>query len=324
MKIITKVLLLTVLGVLLMGCGESGKKAAQTNGQKIELTPVQVYEPVRAEEGMKEGQELSGLVFYIKAPWLEKGVELRYPEVIQSSMGFHFVDNYSSSIKQLSPFTPFPLWHAGQRPGQVVYTYTSAEGLTFSGSATPGKSEVLLEYTVVNNSGQDLDFVEINPCFNFRGCPQFNASWDLNNLFAYFDGKLQTMANTTPTPEQVGRQPWLVYYTPVGLGTLELPRDNGLWWRVDQVAEQNIMAAQSRDGEYLVGYAWRSTPRVLMSNCGYPCLHSGPGPRMNLKNGQTHTWVGKVYLIKNDKRELMRRYRQDQHCWSDNKNAPLR
>ncbi len=317
-------LLFAMLILAAAGCEQTSQRTDTMNTQNIELTPVQVYEPIRPQPGMNEGQELSGLVFNIHAPWMENTIELRYPEVIHSSMGFHFLDNYASSLTPLSPFDPFPLWYKGDKPGQIRYTYTSTEGLSFTAIATPGATEVELEYIVENNSSENLDFIEINPCFNFRHCPQFNASWDITHLYAYFDGELQAMSKTTPTPEQVGRNPWLVFYTPVGLGMMDLPRDNGLWWRVDQIAEQNIMAAESKDGKYLIGYAWKSTPRVLMSNCGYPCLHSGPGPKMNLKIGEKHKWEGKIYLIENSLNELMKRYRQDQHHWSDNKKAPLR
>lgn len=81
------------------------------------------------------------------------------------------------------------------------------------------------------------------------------------------------------------------------------------------------MAAATIDGQYLVGYTWSEPGQTLMSNCGYPCIHTGPGAAVDLAPGQTHRWQGRIYFIENDMNELLRRYQRDQAAWRQQRGA---
>jgi hypothetical protein len=95
-----------------------------------------------------------------------------------------------------------------------------------------------------------------------------------------------------------------------------MPADSPTWTLIDDVSDENLMAILSNDGQYLVGYAWDRMPQTHMSNCRYPCLHTGPGAVEILEPGQTHTWQGKIYFIEgSDKDQLLLQYRKDQEYW---------
>lgn len=307
-------LLVPILIFLLAGCNECFQKTPEFGS--IELKPVNVKHPVKRAEGMKEGQELSGLVVLMKNDEMQGYAELRLPEVMHSSIGFHFLDNYSKSIQPLNELDKFPQWKTDSKTRAVYYDCRLPEGLVFGAKLTPSKNEIDIEFYVENNTGQDLDFVEVNPCFNFRKSPDFNDSWNLNKLYAYYNGQFQPMINTTPTEQQMGRKPWLLFITKGNENKRDLPRDSGTWWRVDQAAEENLLAVKSRDGQMMIGYAWREIPEYMMSNCGYPCLHSGPNFIYDLEDGYKYTYRGKIYFHDNDINSLVKRYLADRTIWN--------
>ena len=268
------------------------------------------------KSGMPDGHDLSRIALYMQAPWMKGPIELRFPEYLQSSMGFHFLDHHIETIVPLSELHPFPTWKR-EASGAVYYSFETEEGLLFSGRAEPGDDEVTLSFMVTNNTGKDLEQVDGNMCLHMGGSPEFNQPFNLDTLFAVFEDKLRPLSATTPTPEEVGRQPWLILVTTYGESLFQGPKDTGTtWWRTDQIAQENLMATVSRDGKHLLGYTWDRMPLNLMSNCGNPCLHTGPGAVPALKSGQTHTWNGKIYFLANNPDKLIDRYQHDQAIWA--------
>ncbi len=290
---------------------EDGNVAPQS---LVELTPIAAMFRRRNEPGLQPGQDLFRLGIRVRAPWMTEGVELRFPEVLQSSLGMHVLDHFSPNHQPVSELDPLPEWQV-ETNGGLSYTYTTREGLEFSARATPSSDEVSLEFTVVNHSTQTLGFVEQNCCLNLGASPEFNSPGNLERLLAVYGGKLQNLSGTTPTPETMGRTPWMLFLTHSGKDVFEGPAVSPTWWRVDQVADENLMAAESIDGKYLIGYAWDVEGLHMMTNGGNPCLHTGPGRSPALDPGQSHTWRGKLYLLSNDPDALLSRYHGDKATW---------
>jgi len=309
--------------------GPRGRTAAQTGGvphqasgahqqsaqeQRIELAPVSRTIRARSPD-LHEGADLSRLSCRACASWMTDFVELRFPEVLKSSIGFHYLDHYRTTIPPLSELAPLPEWQHDEETRRVSYDCITREGLAFGAAAAPTDDEILLEFYVRNETGRTLDFVEFNPCLNLAESPEFSARNDLTRLFAVFDGQFQGLSNTTPTPEQMGRGPWIILLTQTGVRTFQGPKVTSTWWRVDQVADENLMAASSADGKHLIGYTWNGKGQVLMTNAGYPCLHAGPGPSPRLEPGVSYEWRGKIYLMPYDPDALLARYKADQKRW---------
>lgn len=282
---------------------------------QIQLTPLVVTQPVKRQPGMVEGQDLSRIAFHIRTSWTTGPIELRFPEVIRSSMGFHFLDNFSTTISPLNEWESFPQWQTNTDSGGLHYEFKTPEGLRFRGKATQVGDEVHLEFTVVNETGKTMDRVEANCCLDFNDCPELNAKQQPEIIFAVLDGKWDSFDHATPTAKEIGRKPWFLSLRAEAAKTTSLPRVSPTWWMTDQHHTENLMGAVTRDRRHLVGYTWSVEPVGLMSNCGNPCLHTGMGESPEIAPGKSFTWWGKIYFLKNDLGELLKRYRADQARW---------
>jgi beta-ureidopropionase len=265
----------------------------------------------------RPGTDLLRLAVMMRAPWMEGWIELRMPEVLQSNLGMHFIDHHMPGMAPITPVEAMPEWTLNERTGAISYAWTTGEGMHFSASARPYRDRVYLTATVRNDTGSPLAYVDFNPCFNFGTAPELDYQWDLTKLFAVIGGKWQPLSNTTPTPEDKGRKPWVTMETLAHKGEWQGERDTGnTWWLLDQVADHNLLATVSPDGKHLVAYSWDAEPAMLMSNCGNPCFHTGPAPKAGLDAGASHTWRGIVYFVENDPEALIERYKQDRATWN--------
>ncbi|MCA9440714.1 MAG: carbon-nitrogen hydrolase family protein, partial [Candidatus Omnitrophica bacterium] len=211
--------------------------------QMIELTPDVFDPPLERKKGMKPGTDLYHLAFRAKAGWMEKGVLVRLPEIFQTNLGWHFIDHYQDHIWPMNEPDPFPQWEKNATTGEVSYELPLPEGITFGARAVPDREYVELEMWVTNRTDETLEFAYGNPCLNFGTCPSLNERFNLKNLYAYYDGKFQSFENTTPTPEEVGRDPWILFLTEQGVKDFKGEKISPTWYRVDQVAEMNLMGA---------------------------------------------------------------------------------
>jgi hypothetical protein len=314
---IMKSLLMFSTCVLVPLALSQAQPATSTASRDIKLIPLHVAKPVHRQAGMREGQDLSRIAFQVQTPWLSGPFELRFPEVIRSSMGYHFLDNYSSSIQPISEWTSFPQWQTDPVTGALQYEFKTPEGLRFRGSATPAVEEIRLEFTVVNETTQTVDRVEANCCLAFNDCPELGAKWQPENIYAVLDGNWQSFASVTPTAAEIGRHPWFLSLRAEALKSTLLPKVSPTWWMIDQHHTENLMGTVTRDGRHLIGYTWSVEPIGLMSNGGNPCLHTGMGDSPAIPPGKSYTWLGKIYLLPNDPPELLKRYRADQARWRD-------
>ncbi len=285
---------------------------ARMESERVAIWPVDISQAPERAEGMADGQDLARLAVNIAAPGMQGSLQLRLPEVLRSSMGMHFIDHYIASLPPISSVKRLPTWSQDRRTGALRYTLTLPEGVVLQATVTPGVDHVLLQLKVQNRTGQTLRWIEANPCFDLGGSPEFGRPWDLTRLFADWNGALRTMDQTTPTPEQMGRDPWLLFLSAKHAQEWRGGSTSPTWWLVDQRLDTNLMAARSADGELMVGYAWEGeTPLHLMSNCGNPCLHTGPAVLPELKPGASHTWRGHIWFTRSGPEALRALYQRD-------------
>jgi predicted amidohydrolase len=281
----------------------------------IRIEPVSVDKPAERRKGTREGMPLYRLAFDFSQTWMDGTAQLRMPETLRSSKGMHFIDHYREDIWPLSEPQPLPRWARDPVTGEISYAMQLKDGLSITAKALPKRKQIDLSFKTTNNSSETLQNLEANMCLTMDKSAEF-APHDISRLFAWFGGKMQPLSATTPTPEQVGRAPWLLLLTPEGQKGYKGDRDSKTtWWLVDQPAERNLMAAVTKDGRHLIGYTWETVGETQMSNCGYPCLHTGPGPLKELAPGASHTWRGRIYVMDNDMPKLVERFEEDQRVW---------
>ena len=309
---------LLLMGLLCSCASYSGRTdTASARPQTIQLMPA-IGPVVKRQAGMAEGKDLSRIACHIRPPWATGPIELRFPEVLRSSMGYHFLDNFSATIVPLNEWDTLPQWQGDTNSGSLRYEFKTPEGLRFRAVATPVRDEVQLEFTVVNETGKTIDRVEANCCLAFNDCPELNAKWHPENIFAMLDGQWQSFDHATPTAQQIGHRPWFLSLRAEAVKTTSLPRISPTWWMIDQHHTENLMGAVTRDRQHLVGYTWSVEPIGLMSNGSNPCLHAGMGFSPEIPVGQAFTWWGKIYFLRNNPKELLKRYQADQARWKYN------
>lgn len=299
------------------------------------VVPGQAERPIRLEliaveevtlsdpDDLKPGEieHLPPIGFTIQAEPYAGLVEFRVPETLISSWGMHFIDHIQGgegAPRPLDFLEEWPEWKKDPRDGRLHYDKWTSAGLQFGFTALPRWDTVDLEFRVTNRADKPIQFVSGNMCLNFKDVPALKQSWELDKLYIAFDGALRPMSQTTPTPAEKGTEyPWLNFLTRRGLTSQRGPRDLPLSWVVDQVPDPvNLMAVESEDGKNLVAYTWLQQPDYMMSNCGYPCLHTGTAPSPLLKSGESYHWVGRVYFVENDSHALLQRVQQDRRNWA--------
>jgi hypothetical protein len=289
---------------------------------RIHLEPVQ-SDVLKRSADLADGTGLYRLAFRIRPSFLNGFIELRFPEVLRSSMGFHFLDHYRTTLAPLSEPEPFPQWR--QIDGaELSYVHTTREGLEFGGEATVQEDGVGLSFYVRNHSREPLREVEANMCLEFSGCPDFRPN-TLGDVYVCAGGRMKDLSDASPSPARNG-EVWPLILTRYGVGHFTMPKDSPRWTLIDAIADENLMAIRSADGRRLVGYAWDAMPLAQMSNCRYPCLHTGPGACGLLNPGAAHCWRGWIYFYPADRPgRLLEQFRKDWNQWhSDTPNTECR
>jgi hypothetical protein len=293
------------------------RAGADPSGVAIQLEPIPLTGPTRRSPGMRDGADLARIGFRMRARWMSGPVELRFPEVLQSTQGYHFLDHFRDTIQPIHELDAYPAWKRESSTGEFRYTCRTREGVVFRGSARPVADGVELVFQVRNETGKPMEYAAANMCLHLGGCPEMGGAPTLNRLFTARGGTLFPLSRTTPTPQQMGRTiPWLLLLTREGEKTFAGPKVSSTWWRVEQIAEENLMAAVSADGKRLIGYAWDTPAETQMMNGGNPCLHTGPGAVRRIAPGTTHTWRGKIYLLHNNSSRLLALFRANRKEWA--------
>ena len=287
----------------------------EVTGHWAEVRPVVIETPVLPKDGMGEGVPLSPLAVELRAPWMDGWITLRFPETMSAAFGCIFMDHYRTDIQPASPLEPWPAWGRDAKTGTWRYEHSIPKKLRFAASAQPYHDTVYLEFSMENLGEEPIAFVEANACLNMAGCPILAEPWGLSRIFTFIDGEFTPLSETTPTPDDKGRPPWITMRAKNAFREYTGPKDTETWWLLEQTADMNLMAVISKDNAHMVAYAWDVSPELLMSNTGNPCLHTGPAPVEQLMPGETVSRRGAVYLIKNDPEVLRERYRRDSASW---------
>ena len=185
---------------------------------------------------------------------------------------------------------------ASTDPPVVVEQYISA-----------GADEVTFLLTARNRGRQVVDVLWAQPCirvgeFTGRGLKWYEEDHYLDACFIFLDDKLTTLDETPRlsdgfyTPGQV--------YAPVGINRDDLnPRPLS-----SAIPSSGLIGCYSADGSMLVATAWQPYQELFqgIATCIHADFRIG-----GLKPGQTKTIRGKIYVMENDVKELLRRYHNE-------------
>ncbi|HUU21502.1 MAG TPA: hypothetical protein VM389_03115 [Phycisphaerae bacterium] len=263
------------------------------------------------------------LAFEMRAGWMKEPIRLRLPETLHSSLGLHFIDHDRKDMPPLSMLAKQPEWKADPATGEITYECTTAEGITFGGRVRPYEDEVYVEFRARNGTKKAIRNVFPQLCLSMAGSEQFGKTDDLSPEMTWIEGKLTSLAATTPTPAQMGKAPWIHLATTEAPQLRKYKHPTGIWWYVDQLADVPLMARRSADGKHLLAI-WFEGAKAIMTNTRIPCMHSASPNVDKLAPGAEAVWRGKIYLMANDPEALKVRQTGDSGEWPYPRRQPPR
>ncbi len=189
------------------------------------------------------------------------------------------------------------------RNGKFIKLLTKLDGdVEVLHDIQSGEDEVDFHVTAVNRGRAYVDAVWAQPCVrveSFTGCGQEGY---LRRSFIFLGGKLVTLDKTRRVQNALYKGGQV--YVPRGID----PRDVNPRPVSPDAPSNGLIGCFSADGRYILATAWEPYQELFQGVI--VCLHSDF--RLGgLKPGETKTAHGKIYVIKNDARELLRRYRRD-------------
>ena len=185
---------------------------------------------------------------------------------------------------------------ASTDPPVVVEHYISA-----------GADEVTFLLTARNRGRKVVDVLWAQPCvrvgeFTGRGLKWYEEDHYLDACFIFLDGKLTTLDETPRSPDG--------FYTPGQVyAPVEINRDDLNPRPLSSaIPSSGLIGCYSADGSMLVATAWQPYQELFqgIATCIHADFRIG-----GLKPGQTKTIRGKIYVMENDVKELLRRYHSE-------------
>lgn len=231
---------------------------------------------------------------------------LRTPETLASSIGLLFIDHFVP--KDLHPeWTPVttpkqPVHWQQTANGVWQYTCPLKNGVTLSAQVKPGKDDLMITYTVVNNTTYTLSVLNTQFCLVENGAPDF-ADRLAERTFILVNGEFVALNKTRPDPKD--RLPGFVV-----TNTSDMPRKNE--WQEDQ-ADIPFIATVSKDGKRVIAKAFENAGK-LMTNSGIPCIHADP-VMPECKPGETVKVRGKIYFVEGSLQEALALFAEDFPDW---------
>jgi hypothetical protein len=278
--------------------------------------------------------EYGPIGFKIFVPWMDGNIDMRYPETIDGKDGMYFIDHYRPDMPIISKVSEYPKWKVDAKTGDISYTYTTKEGVEFGGIVEVINDEVQMEFFIKNYSDKPL--INLNPqvCLELNNSNDFNIRNSASDVFLWVDGQCASLGSLTPSASEKGRNP-LMIIAKKGFGNLEgvgKTKYNGLgqdvfmsnyvkdstgkptlvWWMMNQESDEDIILKESRDKKHLVAVSWPGSTSYLIFNSLNPCIHAGPSIQYTIEPNRERHWYGTIYLMQNDKEELMKRYKDGQ------------
>jgi hypothetical protein len=167
---------------------------------------------------------------------------------------------------------------------------------------TAGKDEITFDLTLTNHGSESVDIDWFQPCIRVDRFTGRNQNTYLSRSFIFTSQGITTLDKTRRTEEALYKGGQV--YVPSGI---DLKNVNPRPISADQPVN-GLIGCFSDDGKYLMATAWSDYQELFQGI--FTCLHSDP--RIGgLKAGEVKKLRGKIYIIKNDTEELMRRYRSD-------------
>ena len=171
-----------------------------------------------------------------------------------------------------------------------------------------GKDEVDFRLTLKNRGNEFVDVQWFQPCMRVDRFTGGNQSNYINKSFIFTDRGLTFLDKTRRTEEAIYRGGQV--YVPSGINLDDVnPRPISL----DQPVN-GLIGCVSADDRYLLAMAWDHTQELFQGVI--VCLHNDP--RIGgLKPGETKRLHGKVYLLRNEPKALLKRYEREFKRQSD-------
>jgi hypothetical protein len=252
---------------------------------------------------------------------MEGTIEMRFPETLDGEDGMYFIDHNRTDMPPLFKMTRFPDWKISKSTGEISYTYTTPNGIEFGGIVNATSDEVHIEFFVKNHTNGQLRKVSPQFCLSLDKSNDFNQLQVTSGVFVWSQGKCLSLDQATPTAAEKGTDPMLVImregFSDVvapGKVKIEKPGADIAWtWRaVNETSDEDIILRESRDKKHLVAVAWPGQTSYLVFNSLIPCIHAGPSIQFTIDAKRERHWYGTIYLIQNDKNELIKRYKNGQ------------
>jgi len=166
-----------------------------------------------------------------------------------------------------------------------------------------GADEVEFNFRITNKGSEPIDLNWFQPaCIRVDRFTGGNQTNYIAKSFIFTDRGLTMMDRTTRREEAVYRGGQV--YVPKGINLDDVnPRPIS----PDQPIN-GLIGCVSADDRLLLATAWDRTHELFQGV--YVCLHADPHVG-GLTAGETKTVRGKLYFLKNDPKELLRRYERD-------------
>jgi hypothetical protein len=180
---------------------------------------------------------------------------------------------------------------------------TVKDGVEMTHVLRAGKDEIDIAYEIVNRSNEESAIDWFQPaCIRverFTGCKQSNYT---AKSFIFTDRGLTLLDNTHRTEDAI--YPGGQVYVPKGINLDDVnPRP-----LCKDLPTNGLIGCFSADDKYLLATAFDQTHELFEGV--YVCLHSDPHIG-GLKPGEARKIHGKIYFLKNDVPELLKRYKRD-------------
>jgi hypothetical protein len=166
-----------------------------------------------------------------------------------------------------------------------------------------GKDELEFGFRLTNQGSDAVDLSWFQPaCIRVDRFTGGNQSNYIARSFIFTERGMTMMDRTTRREEALYRGGQV--YVPKGIGLDDVnPRPIS----PDQPVN-GLVGCVSADDQWLLATAWDRTHELFQGV--YVCLHADPHVG-GLRAGETKSVRGKLYLLKNDSKELLRRYQRD-------------
>jgi hypothetical protein len=278
----------------------SGSFVLGSGSERIKLVP---FEKPKGEFGF--------IGFRMTVPWMDGEIEMRLPETLGSEEGLYFIDHYRADMPPLSKVDKFPEWKRNEATGEISYSYSTTEGVEFGAIVNSTDEEVHIEFFVKNNTNRQIKGIYPRICLPLTKSNDFNQLQVTSDVFIYTNGKYISLDKTTPTAAEKGRDPLLVILRK-GFTDEEPGSDIGIWWVVNEASDEDIIVRESKDKKHLVAVSWPGDVSTIIYNSLIPCIHAGPTIKYTIDPQRERHWYGTIYLMQNDKAELLKRYKNGQ------------